>query len=51
MLPFLLPSAGPTLGIVSPVGAVHVPMIAVAAEVKQPPAGFIDALNLPEIVH
>ena len=51
MRPFLLSAAGRTLDVVPSVGAVHVPVIAVAAKVEQPPAGIVDALNLPEIVH
>ena len=35
----------------APVGAVHVPAIALAAQMKQPPAVVESAENLPQIVH
>jgi hypothetical protein len=40
-----------TLFVMATVDAVDVPVVAVSAEVEEPPASVDDALNLPEIVH
>jgi hypothetical protein len=39
------------LFVVAPIDAVHVPVVAVAAQVEEPSARVDNALDLPQIVH
>jgi len=49
--PFAIPASGQALKLVPPIRAVHVAVVAVAAQVEHSAAVIDDALDLPEIVH
>jgi hypothetical protein len=49
--PLRCPAACGTLGVMARISAVHMPVVAEPAQVKQPPALIFDALDLPQIVH
>lgn len=51
MLALLSTAPTSALGVVAPVAAVDVPVVAPAAEEEEPPASIKSAENLPEIVH